>query len=67
MPKIDLPSTLLRPHEARQALGIGATTLNKFCHEGKLTPIRFSARCVRFRASEILALIDAHAKKGGAS
>jgi|GEM_PF-2542379 len=55
------PSILLAPKEAQHALCIGATTLYKFCSEGKLTPIKFGNRCTRFRLSEIQALIEAHA------
>lgn len=59
-----LPSILLSPKQAQHALCIGATTLYKFCDEGKLTPIKFSRRCTRFRWSEVQALIDAHAASG---
>jgi len=53
--------SLLRSKEAQQALGIGATTLYKWCRQGLLTPIKFSRRCTRFKASEVHALIAAHA------
>lgn len=46
-------------------LGIGSTTLHKFVAEGKLNPIRFSRRLVRYRLSEVQALIDAHAASRG--
>jgi hypothetical protein len=55
-----LPSILLSPKQAQHALCIGTTTLYKFCDEGKLTPIKFSRRCTRFRLSDVHALIDAH-------
>lgn len=44
---------------------IGHTTLQKFVKSGLLTPIRFSKRLVRYRASEVEALIEAAAKNGG--
>jgi len=59
-----LPSILLSPKQAQHALCIGTTTLYKFCDEGKLTPIKFSRRCTRFRLSDVQALIDAHAASG---
>jgi hypothetical protein len=55
------PSILLSPKQAQHVLCIGTTTLYKFCDEGKLTPIKFSRRCTRFRLSDVQALIDAHA------
>lgn len=45
----------------QEALDIGPTTLHKFVAEGKLTPIRFSRRLVRYRLSDVQVLIDAHA------
>ncbi len=59
------PDTLLTAKEAQHRLGIGPTTLNKFVRLKWLTPVRFSKRLVRFRASEVQALIDSFAKKGG--
>lgn len=44
---------------------IGHTTLYKMVNSGLLTPIRFSKRLVRYRASEVEALIEAIAKNGG--
>lgn len=45
-------------------LGIGSTTLYKFCRTGKLNPVKFSRRCTRFRISEIQALIHSvHVKE----
>lgn len=44
---------------------IGHTTLHKLVKTGLLTPIRFSKRLVRYRASEVEALIEAIAKNGG--
>lgn len=54
-------SILFTTNAAKTALKVGTTTIYKFCKEGKLTPIKFCPRCTRFRLSEILALIDAHA------
>ncbi len=56
---------LLTAKEAQHRLSIGPTTLNKFVHLKWLTPVRFSKRLVRYRASEVQALIDSFAKKGG--
>jgi len=58
--------SLLDAIETQHHLGIGPTTLNKFVRLKWLTPIRFSKRLVRYRASEVQALIDSFAKKGGA-
>lgn len=59
--------TLLTAKEAQHRLGIGPTTLNKFVRLDWLTPVRFSKRLVRYRASEVQALIDSFAKKGCAA
>lgn len=48
----------------QEALDIGPTTLHKFVAAGKLTPIRFSRRLVRYRLSDMQVLIDAHAASG---
>jgi len=57
--------TLLHAKETQLRLGIGSTTLNKLVHLKWLTPVRFSKRLVRYRASEVEALIETAAKKGG--
>lgn len=62
-----LPIILLSPKQAQHALCIGRTTLYKFCDEGKLTPIKFSRRCTRFRLSDVQALIDTHTGNGSAA
>lgn len=49
---------LVTAREAMYLLGIGSTTLYKFCRNGKLIPVKFSRRCTRFRASEIQSLIN---------
>ncbi len=56
---------LLSPGTIVSSFDIGHTTLHKLVKAGLLTPIRFSKRLVRFRASEVEALIEAAAKKGG--
>ncbi len=57
---------LLTAKETQHRLGIGPTTLNKFVCLKWLSPVRFSKRLVRYRASEIDALIEKFSKKGGA-
>jgi predicted DNA-binding transcriptional regulator AlpA len=57
---------LLSAKEAQHRLGIGPTTLNKFVRHKWLTPVRFSKRLVRYRASEVAALIEKCSKNGGA-
>ena len=56
---------LLKTDEVQQSLKIGATTVQKLVKLGLLTPIHFSKRLVRYRASEVEALIETAAKKGG--
>jgi predicted DNA-binding transcriptional regulator AlpA len=60
------PETLHAAKVAQHRLGIGPTTLNKFVRLKWLSPVRFSKRLVRYRASEIDALIEKFSKKGGA-
>lgn len=60
------PDTLLTAKEAQHRLGIGPTTLNKFVRLKWLTPVRFSKRLVRYRSSEVDALIETFSKNGGA-
>jgi predicted DNA-binding transcriptional regulator AlpA len=57
---------LIKAEEAQHRLGIGPTTLNKFVRLKWLTPICFSKRLVRYRTSDVQALIDSFANKGGA-
>lgn len=61
------PETLVTPSSARHWLSIGQTTYFKWLKEGRLKPIYFSRRIVRHRVSDIIALIEAHAKNGGAA
>jgi hypothetical protein len=58
---------LLSAKEAQHRLGIGPTTLNKFVRLKWLTPVRFSLRLVRYRASEVGTLIEKFSKQGGAA
>lgn len=60
------PDTLHTAKEAQHRLGIGPTTLNKFVRLKWLTPVRFSKRLVRYRSSEVDALIETFSKNGGA-
>jgi predicted DNA-binding transcriptional regulator AlpA len=48
---------LVTSREAQHLLGVGVTTLYKFCRLGRLKPVKFSRRCTRFRLSEVLALM----------
>ena len=59
-------TTLLSGETIVSRFDIGHTTLHKWVKSGLLTPVRFSKRLVRYRASEVEALIEAAAKKGGA-
>jgi hypothetical protein len=59
--------TLLTAKETQHRLSIGPTTLNKFVRRKWLIPIRFSKRLVRYKSSEISALIDKFRKNGGAA
>ncbi len=63
--KITHREILLANNNVQELLGVGATTVHKLVKSGLLTPIRFSKRLVRYRASEVEALIEAAAKKGG--
>ncbi len=64
---IGISDSLLSAKEAQYRLDIGPTTLNKFVRLKWLTPVRFSKRLVRYRASEVQALIDSFAQKGDAA
>ncbi len=61
------PDTLVTSAAARHWLAIGQTTYFKWLKDGRLKPIYFSSRIVRHRSSDIVALIEAHAKNGGAA
>ncbi len=58
MQKISSEDRLVTAREAMYLLGIGSTTLYKFCRLGKLSPVKFGQRCTRFRRSEIQSLIN---------
>lgn len=59
-------TTLLSAGAVTARFEIGLTTLHKWVKAGLLTPIRFSKRLVRYRASEVEALIESATQKGGA-
>ena len=61
----NIKEPLLKIDDVQQSLKIGATTVHKMERLGLLTPVRFSKRLVRYRASEVAALIEAAAKNGG--
>jgi predicted DNA-binding transcriptional regulator AlpA len=61
-----LSDTLHTNIDVQQQCNVGATTVHKWVKQGLLTPIRFSKRLVRYRASEVEALIQSAIKKGGA-
>ncbi len=63
---IGISDSLLSAKEAQYRLDIGPTTLNKFVRLKWLTPVRFSKRLVRYRSSEVDALIETFSKNGGA-
>lgn len=58
-------TALLSAQTIASRFDIGNTTLHKLVKSGLLTPIRFSKRLVRYRASEVEALIETAAKNGG--
>ena len=55
---------LVKAREALHLLGIGSTTLYKLRRTGRLNPVMYSNRCVRYRLSEIQALISGNTGKG---
>lgn len=64
-PKAATATLLVDASFARRGLDVGSTTFYKLVKLGYLKPIRFSKRLVRYRVSEIEALVDAIAKNGG--
>lgn len=58
-------TALLSAQTVVSRFDIGYTTLHKLVRLKWLTPIYFSKRLVRYRASEVEALIETAAKKGG--
>ncbi len=63
MPTIPYADRLITAREALHLLSVGSTTLYKFCRQGKLTPVKFSRRCTRFRLTEIHELIASASAK----
>ncbi len=53
---------LLDSRSAAVVLGISPRSLSRFVTLGRIKPVRFSARCVRFRLSDLKALIEAAQK-----
>ncbi|HUT61069.1 MAG TPA: helix-turn-helix domain-containing protein [Phycisphaerae bacterium] len=53
---------LLTAKEAADTLSIGTRTLSRFVTLGRIRPVRFSARCVRFRLTDVRTLIDSAQK-----
>jgi len=49
---------LLKPKEVAQLLGISINTLYNWNYLGKLQPIRFSKRMIRYRYSDVKKLIE---------
>ena len=60
LPKANLPPDLmcLNARQAAAALGIGQRTLWRFVSMGRLRAVRLSARCVRFRLSDLKTFLD---------
>jgi predicted DNA-binding transcriptional regulator AlpA len=63
--KLTPSDNLIANKTVQELLGVRATTVHKLVKSGLLTPIRFSKRLVRYRASEVAALIESAAKNGG--
>ncbi len=53
---------LLTVQEAADRLHISPGTVYHWLSQGRLTCVRFSARCVRFRESDLSKLVDEHGK-----
>jgi len=66
LPKAAQPALLVDASCGKQMLDVGFTTFYKLVALGHITPIRFSKRLVRYRASQIETLIETTAKNGGA-
>lgn len=49
---------LMTPVEAADTLAVSQDTLRRWAKEGRLTRVRLSRRAVRYRRSEIEALIE---------
>jgi excisionase family DNA binding protein len=50
--------SLLTTAEVASLLRVDPRTIERWCQEGRLRPIRLAPRSVRYRADEIAALID---------
>lgn len=51
--------TLLTEAQAAELLKVRNKTIGDWSRSGKLPRVKLSARCIRYRASDIQALIDA--------
>jgi predicted DNA-binding transcriptional regulator AlpA len=58
-------TTLLSAGSVTARCEIGLTTLHKWVKEGHLPAIRFSKRLVRYRLSDLEAMLESNAKNGG--
>lgn len=52
----NVEKALLRVGEATRRLGISRSTLNRWCEQGVLSPVKIKGSLRRFRAVEIEAL-----------
>ena len=55
---------LLTVAELAERMGLTPTTIYRWLSDGRLTCIRFSARCLRFRESEMEKLLNKMTHKG---
>ena len=53
---------LLSAREAADALGIATRTISRLVAQGRLRPVRISARAVRYRLSDLRAFVDSAQK-----
>jgi len=53
------PEQLLQDKAVAAMLGLCRASVWKLAAQGRLTPVKLSSRCTRFRLSEILELIGA--------
>jgi excisionase family DNA binding protein len=60
--------TLLTIREVGEVLRIGPKTIERWVSEGRIHPVRLTARSLRYRREDVLALIDVglpHGKRAG--
>ena len=51
-------TTLLTPKEAAQILKVQTITVKEWGRRGKLPRVKFGTRCIRFKLSDVLGLIE---------